>query len=152
MHKIIVSDVNCLPILFEIDGLEILQKLYGQVYTTQEIAKKFKGKLPCWITIETVTDKMRQKILEIKLAKEESSAMALALENPDCILILEKPNTIIIAQKFNMHFIGILEILIIAKQNGVIPFVKPFLEKIKTTNYKISEELELFVLKEANEL
>ena len=95
---------------------------------------------------------MRQKILEIKLAKGESSAMALALENPDCILILEKPNAIIIAQKFNLHFIGILEILINAKHNGVIPLVKPLLEKIKTTNYKISKELELFVLKEAEEL
>lgn len=152
MHKIIVSDVNCLPILFEIEALEILQKLYGQVHTTSEIAKKYKGRLPNWITIETVTDTMRQKILEIKLAKGESSAMALALENPDCILILEKPNAIIIAQKFNLHFIGILEILINAKHNGVIPLVKPLLEKIKTTNYKISKELELFVLKEAEEL
>lgn len=152
MAKIIISDSNCLPILSEIGGLEVLQKLFGQVFTTPEIARKFNGKLPNWVVIEIVTDEMRQRILEIKLAKEESSALALALENPGCTLVLEKPNAIIIAQKFSFRFIGILEIIISAKLNGIIPSIKPLLENIKSTNYKISKELELFALKEVNEL
>jgi predicted nucleic acid-binding protein len=151
MQKIIISDSKCLPILYEIGALEILQKQHGKVYTTNEIINKFKGELPNWIIVETVTNEMRQRVLETKLAKEESSALALALENNNCILILEKTNTIIEAQKFNIKFIGILEIIISAKLNGIITSIKPILEKLKKTNYSISKELELYILKEANE-
>ncbi len=151
MHKIIISDSNCLPILNEIGALEILQKQHGKVYTTNEIVNKFKGDLPSWVIVETVTDEMRQRILEIKLAKEESSALALALENKHCTLIVEKTNAIIVAQKYNLKFIGILEIIISAKLNGIITSIKPILEKLKNTNYSISKELELYILKEANE-
>ncbi|HPY82935.1 MAG TPA: DUF3368 domain-containing protein [Bacteroidales bacterium] len=38
-----------------------------------------------------------------------------------------------------------------AKLNGVIPSIKPCLEKIKETNFRISPELELIALKEAGE-
>jgi predicted nucleic acid-binding protein len=151
MHKIIISDSNCLPILSEIGELDILYKLYGQVYTTNEILNKFKGEIPSWIIVENVTDSIRQSIIELRLAKEESSSIALALQNSNCILIIEKPNVIIVAQKFNLHFIGILEILINAKLNGIITAIKPILEKLTKTKYKISKELLLFILKEANE-
>ncbi|MFZ4106103.1 hypothetical protein [Flavobacterium sp.] len=151
MYKIIISDSNCLPILSEIGELDILYKLYGQVYTTSEILNKFKGEIPSWLIVETITDSIRQSIIELKLAKEESSAIALALQSSNCTLIIEKPNVIIVAQKFNLPFIGILEILINAKLKGIITAIKPILEKLSKTSYQISKELELFILKEANE-
>ena len=46
---------------------------------------------------------------------------------------------------------GTLGIIIRAKNNGLIPFVKPYLEKIRETNFRISEELEQIALIEANE-
>ncbi|MBA4184497.1 MAG: DUF3368 domain-containing protein, partial [Acidobacteria bacterium] len=38
-----------------------------------------------------------------------------------------------------------------AKLNGTIPSVKPLLEKIKQTNFRLSVEIETQALKEADE-
>jgi predicted nucleic acid-binding protein len=38
-----------------------------------------------------------------------------------------------------------------AKLAGFIPSVKPLLAKIKTTNFRITEELELLILQKAGE-
>jgi predicted nucleic acid-binding protein len=43
------------------------------------------------------------------------------------------------------------EIDLLRKFNGIIPSIKPLLFKIKETNFRISNELEIFALKEAGE-
>jgi predicted nucleic acid-binding protein len=42
-------------------------------------------------------------------------------------------------------------VIIKAKSNGMISSIKPYLDKIRETNFRISEELEQIALKEANE-
>jgi predicted nucleic acid-binding protein len=46
---------------------------------------------------------------------------------------------------------GTIGVIIKAKLNGMIPFIKPLLEKIKQTDFRLSAEIELQALKEANE-
>ncbi|MDR0792454.1 MAG: DUF3368 domain-containing protein [Chitinophagaceae bacterium] len=46
---------------------------------------------------------------------------------------------------------GTIGLVILAKHRGVINSVKPVLEKIKTTDFRISADLELFALSEAKE-
>ena len=46
---------------------------------------------------------------------------------------------------------GTIGVIIKAKLNGIIPSIKPYLDKIKETNFRISAEIELQALKEANE-
>ena len=41
--------------------------------------------------------------------------------------------------------------IIIAKKRGVINSIKPYLEKIRATNFRISEEIERQALKDAEE-
>ena len=89
MHKTIISDTSCLIILSKIGELELLHKLYGQIITTLDIAEEFGETLPNWVTIEKASDKYKQRILEMQIDKGESSAIALALEIPNCTLILD---------------------------------------------------------------
>jgi len=42
-------------------------------------------------------------------------------------------------------------LIIKAKLDGVIPSVKPLLQKIKLTNFRLSTDLEQYALKEAGE-
>ena len=42
-------------------------------------------------------------------------------------------------------------VIIIAKKRGVINSIKPLLEKIRKTNFRVSEEIEKQALKEAKE-
>jgi len=151
MPKAIISDTSCFIILTNIGELELLQKVYGQIVTTPEIVAEFGESLPEWVEIAEVKDKYRQRILELQIDKGESSAIALALETPDSVVILDDYKARKIAERLGITFTGTIGVIIKAKLNGIIPSVKPIIEKIKQTDSRLSDELELLALKEADE-
>ena len=151
MHKTIISDTSCFIILANIGELEILHKVYGQIVTTVDIATEYGEVLPKWVEIVTVKDKYRQQLLEMQIDKGESSAIALALETPDSTIILDDYKARKIANQLGLIFTGTIGVIIKAKLNGIIPSIKPLLEKIKQTDFRISAEIELQALKEALE-
>jgi len=137
--------------LTNIGELELLHKVYGQIVTTPEIAAEFGETLPEWVEIAEVTDKYRQRLLELQIDKGESSAIALALETPNSVVILDDYKARKIAERLGITFTGTIGVIIKAKLKGIIPSVKPLLEKIKQTDFRLSAEIELQALKEANE-
>lgn len=151
MLKSIICDTSCFIILSKIGELELLQKIYNQIVTTPDILEEFGETLPEWVIIKKVTDNYRQQILEIQIDKGESSAIALALEIPNSILILDDNKARKIAQNLKLKFTGTIGVIVKAKLLGLIPSVKPYFDKIKDTNFRISPELELQALKEAKE-
>ncbi len=75
MHKTIISDTSCFIVLANIGELGILQKVYGQLITTTEIAEEYGDTLPGWVEIVAVKDKLKQQLLELQIDKGESSAI-----------------------------------------------------------------------------
>lgn len=151
MPKAIISDTSCFIILTNVGEIELLQKVYGQIITTPEIAAEFGEPLPEWVEIAEVKDKYRQTILELQIDKGESSAIALALETPDSVVILDDYKARKIAERLGVTLTGTIGVIIKAKLNGTIPSVKPILEKIKQTDFRLSREIETQALKEADE-
>lgn len=151
MPKTIISDNSCFIILTNIDELELLHKVYGQIITTPDIAIEYGDILPEWVQIISVTDKYKQQLLEMQIDKGESSALALALEIPGSTVILDDYKARKIAERLGITFSGTIGVIIKAKLNGIIPSIKPILEKIKQTDFYLSAEIELQALKEAKE-
>ncbi len=151
MLKTIISDTSCLIVLNNIGELELLYKVYGEIITTVEIALEFGETLPDWITVKNVKDTFRQQILELQIDKGESSAIALSFEFPNSILILDDFKARKVAAHLGINYTGTIGVIIKAKLKGIIPSIKPLLKKIKQTDFRISEELELIALKEAKE-
>jgi len=151
MHKIIISDTSCFIILTNIGELSLLQKLYSKITTTVEIATEFGEPLPEWVEILTVKSKDTQRLLEMQIDKGESSAIALALEISDSLLILDDIKARKVATQLGLSITGTLGIIIKAKLEGIIPSVIPILNKIKQTDFRLSNEVELQVLKAAME-
>ena len=87
----------------------------------------------------------------MQIDKGESSAIALALETPDSTIILDDYKARKIADQLGLIFTGTIGVIIKAKLTGVIPSIKPLIEKIKQTDFRLSAEIELLALKEANE-
>ena len=152
MHRTIISDTSCFIILTNINELDILYKVYGKIVTTIDIAIEYGDALPEWVEIETVSDKYWQQLLELQIDKGESSAIALALEKPGSTVILDDYKARKIAQQLGIIYTGTLGVIIKAKLKGIIPSIKPILEKIKLTDFRLSPEIELMALKEAKEL
>lgn len=151
MPKIIISDASCFIVLANIGELELLQRLYGKITTTLDIAIEFGEPLPDWVEILSVTDKSKQKLLELQIGKGESSAIVLAMETPGSTVIIDDNKARKIARQLGLTFTGTIGVIVKAKLRGLIPSIKPLITKIKKTNFRITEELELEALKQANE-
>ena len=107
--------------------------------------------LPDWIEVQQTNDPYRQQLLEMQIDKGEASAIALALEGEDNILILDDWKARKWAERLGLSVTGTLGVIIKARNTGLIASIKPYLYKIRDTNFRISEELEQIALKEANE-
>lgn len=151
MPKTIISDTSCFIILSNIGELELLHQVYGEIITTLDIAIEYGEPLPDWVEIRKVIDVTKQQLLELQIDKGESSAIALALEIPESTIILDDFKVRKIASRLGINYTGTLGVIIKAKLKGIIPSIKPILEKIKQTNFRISVELELQALKAAGE-
>ena len=152
MSKIIISDTSCFIVLSKIGQLEILQQIFNTIVTTPEIADEFGETLPDWVELVAVKDRSKQQLLATQIDKGEASAMALALEIENSWLIIDDYKARKLAKTLRIDYLGTIGVILLAKQKGIIHAVKPILEKIKTTNFRISAELEVYVLMEAKEL
>ncbi len=151
MPKTIISDTSCLIVLSNIGELELLHKTYGQIITTSDVASEFGQELPNWVEIAAAKDKYRQKILELQLDKGEASAIALAIEIPESTIILDDYKARKLAEKLGLSITGTIGVIIKAKLRGMIPSVKPYLDKIRKTDFYISNELYDKAMEEAGE-
>ncbi len=151
MPKLIISDTSCLIILSIIGELDLLRRLYKTVTITQDILLEYGEIVPDWIEVQQVKDSYSQQLLEMQINKGEASAIALALSSGKHILILDDCKARKVAERLGLTVTGTLGVIIKAKNTGIVSSIKPYLFKIKGTNFRISEELEQIALKEANE-
>lgn len=149
--KTIISDTSCFIVLQNIGELDLLHKVYGEVSTTAIVAEEFGEDLPEWVKIESPKDKIKQTLLELQVDKGEASAIALALETEHATIILDDQKARKVAEKLDLEVTGTLGVIIKAKNNNLIPSVKPLLLKLSVTNFRLSKALENEALKQANE-
>lgn len=146
-----ISDTSCFILLDKIDALGLLKDCFRTVYTTTTVAEEFGLTLPEWVQIREVTDKNYLNNVSELVDKGEASVIALAKNLPDCILILDDDKARKLARILDLKFTGTLGILIRAKALGLVPAVKPYIEKIRTTNFHLSESLLTRILNSVGE-
>ncbi|HRN95532.1 MAG: DUF3368 domain-containing protein [Chitinophagales bacterium] len=151
MPKVIIADTSCFITLFNAGELDLLYKIYGQIYTTTEVATEFGEPLPDWVLIESVKDKSKQLLLEMQIDKGEASAIALTLEMERSIVILDDYKARKLAEKLGLTYTGTVGVIIKAKLNGIIPSIKPIMKKIKESGFHLTAEIETLALQEAHE-
>jgi len=141
MHSVVISDTSTLILLHKINEFELLKEVYGKLMTTPEIADEFGEKLPDWITVQSVKDEKYKKFLETQVDRGEASALALASEFEDVLLLLDDLKARKLAKKLMFKTTGTLGIIHKAKQMSIIPKVKPLIDKLLLTNFRISKEV-----------
>ncbi len=63
MKKIVISDTSCLIIFSKINLLDILTKLFGEIWITEKVRSEFGEQLPDWITVKQADSAQITKIL-----------------------------------------------------------------------------------------
>jgi hypothetical protein len=160
---IIVSDTSPIANLIQIDALKILHQLFGRVIipptVEQEILalKKFNVDLTEFENsdwIETVVPRDIQWVNQInnELDAGESEAIVIAIElHADYILIDERLGTKK-AQEIGLQTVGLLGVLIKAKNEKHIKNIKPILDSlVNDSGFWIGSKLYNSVLKSVGE-
>lgn len=141
MPGIIVADTSCIILLDKIGKVDLLKKLFGKVTVTQTVAHEFGKPLPDFIHTEDPKNENYQKIFQSYLDTGESSALALAVEKENCLLIVDDNKARREARHMKINFTGTLGILVTAKEKGLIQSLTEVLEEIQETNFRISKTM-----------
>ena len=97
--------------------------------------------MPEWIKIESVKDKKYQEFLETQVDLGEASAIALAKELDSPLLIIDDLKARKLANKLNLKITGTLGVINRAKQMGFLDKIKPIIDKLQETDFRISENI-----------
>jgi len=81
----------------------------------------------------------------------EASVIALAKEFEDSLLLLDDLKARKLARRLNLKITGTLGVIHKAKQLGIIDSVKPLINKLLETDFRISEKIITEILKLNNE-
>lgn len=151
MHRSVIADTSCLIIFDKIDEFEILKGVYNEIITTPEVLGEFGKPLPGWIIIEPVKDKKYQRFMEAQLDLGESSVIALAVEKGDVTLILDDLRARKLSRRLGLKYTGSLGVINKAKEIGVIDKIRPLIDKLIKTDFRISDKVIDDLLKRNNE-
>lgn len=139
---IVVSDTSPLVNLAAIGKLDLLHQLYGKILVPDAVYREivhvgagepgaYEVAVFEWIERQVVTNRAVVTALELELDSGEAEAIALALEvGADLVLIDERKGRFV-AGRMGVQFVGLLGILIEAKQRGLLPAVRPVLDDLK---------------------
>jgi predicted nucleic acid-binding protein len=151
MPKTVISDTSTLILFHKIDEFDLLHKVYGELITTPEIAKEFGEDLPDWIKIQSASDKKYQDFLFTQVDYGEASAIALASEFDDVLLLLDDLKARKLAARLKFKITGTLGVIHKAKQMAIIDKVKPLIDKLMLTDFRIADNILEEILKLNNE-
>ena len=103
----------------------MLEKLYGSITITPDVAAEYNAQLPHWISVHSPSDKRRLSLLQLTLDTGEANAIALAMELDNALLIMDELKGRNVAKRLKLRYTGTLGILVEAKRRGHLPQLKP---------------------------
>lgn len=160
---IVVSDTSVLINLAWLDKLPLLNKLYGDLLIPSAVWHEIveKGarkpgadevKTADWIEVREVANTALVRALRQDLDAGEAEAIALAVEMDADLLLMDERLGRATAQHFGLHYIGLIGVLMMARQRKLITEIKPDLDRLRqVAGFYISESLYKRVLKDAAE-
>ena len=120
-------------------------------HITDEIKSEYRQAVPEWIIIVSVKNKSKIAELNNLMDLGEASAIALALELDDSYLIVDDIQARIIVKKLGIPFIGTAGVLLSAKKKGLIKIVKPYLQKLRSVGFRLSDTVIEDILEQSGE-
>ena len=107
--------------------------------------------LPEWIKIKNPVNQNYKQLLSSSLDAGEASAIALAFEIKNVLLILDDLKGRQEAERFGFKITGTLGVLYKAKQSGLIEKIKPSIESLIASGFRISQNVVEDLLRQSKE-
>lgn len=141
MPEYVIADTSAIIIFDKLGRFDILKAVYPGLCTTPEIVKEYGKSLPDWINIEETKDKKYQSFINIQVDSGEASVIAFAMEKESSLLILDDLKARKLAKRLDLKYTGTLGVINKAKNLGIISKIKPLLDQLQETNFRISDKV-----------
>lgn len=150
---IVVSDTSPLGSLALIDHLWLLHSIYTSIVIPDIVAEELSAaqdtriqQIPAleWVQVQSLSDVATAETLQAvkKLDPGEAYAIALALQIKANELLIDERLGRREAKRYGLSVIGLLGILVVAKQRNLIPKVQPVVEAlIGQAGFRVSPRL-----------
>jgi predicted nucleic acid-binding protein len=159
---IIVSDTSPITHLFQIRQLNLLQALfhsviiptsvYAELLEIPEQKEWLSENSSNWVIIKSVSDQTLVGEFQKLLDRGESEAIVLAKELKADTLLMDEAGGRLVAVREGLRVTGVLGVLLEAKKQHLVPFVKPLLAQLIENKFRVSDSLYHAILKSADEL
>jgi hypothetical protein len=154
----VVSNTGPLIALASIDQFELLHQLFEIVYIPPAVRAEILDQHTLhaittadWIVVCAAQDKIAVQLLKENLDAGESEALILARERNAEMLLIDERAARRKAATLELTTIGTLGVLLMARDRGLLPTIKPLLMDLRRADFYMSEELYNQVLQSAGE-
>jgi predicted nucleic acid-binding protein len=153
LAEIVVADAGPLIALGRLRGIEVLPRVFERILVPRAVFLETQAR-PSLLDAQAI-DSARERGLFVveetspdlkllppgaELGEGEAVAIALAAARGHGVLIDEKLGRTV-AEALNLKVIGTVGVLVIARRRALIPALKPLLEQLKSSGYRLSDEL-----------
>jgi predicted nucleic acid-binding protein len=143
--KLIIADTSCLIALSNAGYMDILKALCKTVSITPEIAAEFGEPLPSWIQVVQTKDALIMQTIHNTLDLGESSAIALALETTNPLVILDDGKARRFARNLGIEMTGTVGLLITAYEGGYLPDIHAAIDRLRNQNFRLPADIEKYL-------
>jgi predicted nucleic acid-binding protein len=161
MPELVISNTSPLFYLHRLRHLDVLQKLYQQLVIPEAVRDELVvGRVQGedtpdiaaydWIEIRAVRVPAVIHLIT-DLGPGEAQVLALALEEPESLVILDDGFARAVAHTQNIRMTGTAGLLIKAKQEGYITAVAPLLDRLLQLGFRLSDATKATILALAQE-
>jgi predicted nucleic acid-binding protein len=158
----VISNTSPLQYLFQLDLLELLPQLYGEVLVPEGVVRELRTgasrgvplpnlKSLGWLHVCTVKS-IAVLPLAAGLGAGEREVLALALECEKPLVVLDDALARRFARRLSLPLTGTLGLLLRAKQSGRIETVGPYLDRLEALRFRLDPSTRADVLELAGEL
>lgn len=146
-------DTSVLIALDTVGQLGLLSHLYSSVFAPPAVVREFRSSLPSFVKQQSLNQASSQLAKQLcqSLGPGESEAIALGMELSVDEVIIDDARARKEAQNRGLTVVGVVGLLLRAKQSGLIDQVKPLLDALRALGFRIGEDLYLHALALANE-
>ena len=159
-RKIVIADASTLIGLSWIGKLNLLREIYGEVVIPQsvydEVATESKYGSGIIITakylkVEKVTDTKAIELFLGYLGRGEAEVLTLSKEKKADLILIDEKKARKAARRAGFDVVGVLGLLLEAKNRALIPAVRPFIEELNKQGFRLSKKVTERTFKEAGE-
>lgn len=159
----VISNTSPLLYLHQIGYLDLLQRLYGRVWTSPGVAAELSiggqsgydvpivEEIP-WLDVVGPTEQPQLLPALLDLDQGEAEIIALAVQWPGSLVLLDERLARRLASHFGLRVTGTIGVLIKAKEKGLLELVRPALKALKATSMWLGDDLVELALRKAGEM